>query len=205
MAEQNHFRTTNIFGGKKHFCTKHHYWANKFIGRKKIGQTFLAEYIWPKMFGQIYLAENVWPNIFDRKCLAEYFWSKVFGRILFCQNNFLVENWGDQIKDFFQVPKSFEGVMSEMPLQVTSPLESPENRSPTSNKSADYHSKLSRTRQAMRDQESEGSVSYFSEDSDSFFSELQVRPDDDDSRGRALSSETLSSTDLEFNGNAGRL
>ena len=99
LAEQNHFRTTNIFGGKKHFCTKHHYWANKFIGRKKIGQTFLAEnvwpnifgrkclakYIWPKMFGRIFLTENVWPNIFGRKCLAEYsfakiiFWSKIGG------------------------------------------------------------------------------------------------------------------------------
>ena len=53
----------------------------------------------------------------------------------------------------------------------------------------------------MKEQESEGSLEGFSEGSDSFYSELQVRPGDEVTR--ALSSETLSSEELEFNANAG--
>ena len=72
----------------------------------------------------------------------------------------------------------------------------------TSSTRSSYHDRLSKTRAVMKDQESDETAS-FSGGSDSFYSELQVRPGDEITR--ALSSETLSSSELDFNANAGTI
>ena len=105
------------------------------------------------------------------------------------------------INHISQPSLSFENDVSEVPEFYLD--QSPTMRSPTDSNQSSFHDKLEKTRQRLKNQENdEGDAASFSESSSgSLFSELQQIPGDKASR--ALSCDTLSSSELNFSNNAG--